>query len=72
MSYGNELTEKIKQALTNICMEYELKLTFRKVSTDEAGKSQEFLDAFHMIDNFNEFGFFTSSFIEETAAKDSF
>ena len=29
-------------------MEYELKLTFRKVSTNETGKSLEFLDVFHM------------------------
>ena len=51
LSYGNELTEKIEQALTNTCMEYELKLTFRKVSTNETGKSLQFLDVLHMIDN---------------------
>ena len=69
LSYGNALTEKIEQALTNTCMEYELKLTFRKVSTNETGKSLEFLDVLHMIDNSNKFGFFTSSFIKETATK---
>ena len=69
LSYGNELTEKIEQALTNTCMEYELKLTFRKASTNETGKSLEFLDVLHMIDNSNKFGFFTTSFIKETATK---
>ena len=69
LSYGNALTEKIEQALTNTCMEYELKLTFRKVSTNETGKSLEFLDVLHMIDNSNKFGFFTTSFIKETATK---
>ena len=39
LSYGNALTEKLEQALTNTCMEYELKLTFRKVSTNETRKS---------------------------------
>ena len=68
-SYGNALTEKIEQALTNTCMEYKLKLTFRKVSTNETGKSLEFLDVLHMIDNSNKFGFFTTSFITETATK---
>ena len=48
--------------LTNTCMEYELKLTFRKVSTNETGKSLEFLDVLHMIDNSNKFGFFATSF----------
>ena len=67
--YGNALTEKIEQVLTNICMEYELKLTFRKVSTNETGKCLEFLDVIHMIDNSNKFGFFTTSFIKETATK---
>ena len=67
LSYGNELTEKIKQALTNICMEYGLKLTFRKVSTNETGKNLEFLDVLHMNDNSNKFGFFTTSFTKETA-----
>ena len=69
LSYGNALTEKIEQALTNTCMEYELKLTFRKVSTNETGKSLEFLNVLHMIDNSNEFEFFTHSFIKETATK---
>ena len=71
LSYGNdnELTEKTEQALTNTCMEYELKLTFGKVSTNETGKSLEFLDVLHMIDNSNKFGFFTTSFIKETATK---
>ena len=71
LSYGNELTEKIEQALTNTCREYELKLTFRKVSTNETGKSLEFLDVLYlyMIDNSNKFGFFTTSFIKETATK---
>ena len=69
LSYGNALTEKIEQALTNTFMEYELKLTFRKVSTNETGKSLELLDVFHMIDNSNKFGFFTTSFIKETATK---
>ena len=50
-------------------MEYELKLTFRKVSTNETGKSLEFLDVLHMIDNSNKFGFFTISFFKETATK---
>ena len=48
-------------------MKYELKLTFRKVSTNETGKSLEFLDVLHMIDNSNKFGFFTTSFVKETA-----
>ena len=69
LSYGNALTEKIEQALTNTCMKYELKLTFRKVSTNETGKSLDFLDVLHMIDNSNKFGFFTTSFIKETATK---
>ena len=69
LSHGNKLTEKIKQALTNTCVEYELKLTFRKVSTNETGKNLEFLDVLHMIDNSNKFGFFTTSFIKETATK---
>ena len=69
LSHGNALTEKIEQALTNTCMEYELKLTFRKVSTNETGKSLEFLDVLHMIDNSNKFGFFTTSFIKKTATK---
>ena len=50
-------------------MEYELKLIFKKVSTNETGKSLEFLDVLHMIDNSNKFGFFTTSFIKETATK---
>ena len=50
-------------------MKYELKLTFRKVSTNETGKSLEFLDVLHMIDNSNKFGFCTTSFIKETATK---
>ena len=69
LSYDNELTEKIEQALTNTCMEYELKLTFRKVSTNETGKRLEFLDVLHMIDNSNKFGLFTTGFIKETATK---
>ena len=69
LSYGNQLTEKIRQALTNTCMEYELKLIFRKASTNETGKSPEFSDVFHMIDNSNKFRFFTSSFIKETVTK---
>ena len=58
LSYDNESTEKIEQALTNTCMEYELKLTFRKVNTNETGKRLEFLDVLHMIDNSNKFGLF--------------
>ena len=50
-------------------MEYELKPTFRKVSTNETEKSLQFLDVLHMIDNSNKFGFFTTSFIKETATK---
>ena len=50
-------------------MEYELKLTFRKVSTNKTGKSLEFLNVLHMIDNCNKFRFFTTSFIKETAIK---
>ena len=69
LSYGNALTAKTEQALTNTCMAYELKLTFRKVTTNETGKSLEFLDVLHMIDNSNKFGFFTTSFIKETATK---
>ena len=69
LSYGNKLTKKIEQALTNTCMEYELKLTFRKVSTNETVESLELLDVLHMIDNSNKFGFFTNSFIKETATK---
>ena len=69
LSYGNALTEKIEQAPTNTCMEYELKLTFVKVSTNETGKSLEILDILHMIDNSKKFGFFTSSFIRETVTK---
>ena len=69
LSYGNELTEKIKKALTNTCIEYELKLTFRKVSTNETGKSVELLDVLYMVDNYNKFKFFTTSFIKETATK---
>ena len=69
LSYGNELTEKIKLALTNTCMEYGLRLTFRKVSTNETGKSLEFPDVLHIIDHSNKFQFFTASFIKETAAK---
>ena len=69
LSYGNELTKKFKQALMNACMEYGLQLTFRKVSTNETRKSLEFLDVLHMIDNSNKFGFFTTSFIKETATK---
>ena len=72
LSYGNELTEIIKQALTNTRMEYGLKLTFKKVSTNETGKNLEFLDVFHMIGNSNKFRFFTTSFIKETAAKNCF
>ena len=69
LSYGDKFTEKIELALTNICMEYELKLTFRKDSTNETGKSLEFLDVLRMIDNSNKFGYFTTSFIKETATK---
>ena len=50
-------------------MQYGLKLTFRKVITNETGKSLEFLDVLHMIYNSNKFGFFTTSFIKETATK---
>ena len=50
-------------------MEYELKLTFIKVSTNKTGKSLEFLNVLHVIDNSNKFRFFTTSFIKETAAK---
>ena len=63
LSHGNELTKKIKQALMSTCMEYGLELTFRKGSTGETGKSLEFLDVLHMIDNSGKFGFFTTSFI---------
>ena len=52
--------------------EYELKLSFRKVSTNETGKSLEFLDVLYMIDNSDKFGFFTTSFIKETATKKLF
>ena len=69
LSYGNELTEKIKHALKNTCTKYGLKLTLRKVSTNETGKSLEFLNVLHMIDNSNKFGFFTTGFIKETATK---
>ena len=58
LSYGSELTEKIKQPLTNACMEYGLKLTFRKVSANDTGKNLEFLDVFHMIDNSNKIQIF--------------
>ena len=51
------------------CMKYGLKLTFRKVSTNETGKGLEFLGVLHMIDNSNKFVFFTTSFIEEAAIK---
>ena len=50
-------------------MEYALQLTFRKVSTNQTGKSLEFLDVLHIIDNSNKFEFFTTSFIKETATK---
>ena len=53
-------------------MKYELKLTFRKVSSNETGKSLEFLHVLHIIDNSNKFGFFTPSFIKETATKKLF
>ena len=36
--HGNELTERIKQALTNTRMKYGIKLTFKKVSTNETKK----------------------------------
>ena len=39
------------------------------MSTNETGKSLEFLDVLHMIDISNKFGFFTTSFIKETATK---
>ena len=70
MSYGNELTEKIEQAQTNTCMEYELKLTFRKVSTNETEKNQEFLHALHMFNNSNKFGFFTVVLSKKQLSKD--
>ena len=69
LSYGNGLTEKVEQTLTNTCMKYELKLAFRKVSTNEIGNSLKFLDVLRMIDNSNKFGFFTASFLNETATK---
>ena len=72
LSYGNELTEKIEQALTNTCMEYELKLTFRIVSTNETGKSLEFLDVLHMIDNSNKFGFLQLVLLKKQLPKDCF
>ena len=50
-------------------MEYELKLSYRKVSANETAKSLEFLDGLYMIDNSNKFGIFTTSFIKETATK---
>ena len=70
LSYGNDLTEKIKQALTNTCMEYGLKLTHRKVSTYETGKSREFLDVFHMINNSNKFGFLLLVLLKKQLPKD--
>ena len=72
LSYGNELTEKIEQALRNTCMEYELKLTFRKVCTNKAEKSLEFLDVLHMIDNSNNFEFCTTSLLKKQLPKDCF
>ena len=68
-SYGSKLTEKIDQAITNTCMAYGLNLIFRKVSTNEPGKSLEFLNASPMVDNSNVFVFFTTSFIKETVTK---
>ena len=53
-------------------MEFGLKCTFRKVSTNETGKSLKLLDVLHIIDNSIKFRFFTTSFIEETATKKLF
>ena len=50
-------------------MEYRLTLAFRKVSTNETGKSLELLDVLNIIENSNKFEFFTTSFIKETATK---
>ena len=67
LSYGSELTDKIKQALTNACTEYGLKLTFRKVSTTETGQSLEFLGVLHVIGNSNKLRYFTTSFIKRNS-----
>ena len=46
-----------------------IKTSVGEISTNETGKSLEFLDVLHMIDNYNKFKFFTTSFIKETATK---
>ena len=53
-------------------MEYGLKLTFRKVSTNETGKSLEFLDVLHMIGNSNEFGLLLLVLLKKQLPKDCF
>ena len=53
-------------------MENELKLTFRIVSTNETGKSLEFLDVLHMIDNSNKFGFLQLVLLKKQLPKDCF
>ena len=50
-------------------MKVKNKKSFVMIGTTGKGKSLEFQDVLHMIDNSNKFGFFTASLIKETATK---
>ena len=67
ISKSQKLTMDIQTTLNTIFVQNDLHLTFRKIGTQEHGKTLEFLDVDHCIDPNSKGGFFTKNFIKPTA-----
>ena len=67
ISETEELTNEIQSVLSATFQENGLRLTFRKISTEDQNHSLEFLDVNHIIHAESPGGFYTTNFTKPTA-----
>ena len=68
----NNNEQTVKNELINNFKKYELKLTFREVTTEQENEEVEFLDVNHKITPKGNKGFITTNFIKPTAVNSTF
>ena len=67
ISQTKETTNKIKEKLKNVFINYNLKLIFREISLHSDIKQLEFLDVNHIMNEREKGGFYVKNYVKPTA-----